>query len=170
MAVLRRGANRTIYQCRDHGCVWIERQPVDDYLTELVLKRLSRPDVFRQLPDGADESAVEELRGQLAGLRAELDGYADDAAEGRIDRAFAAKVVTKLNAKIEQTQREIEGAVTPPALAGLLAGDPGENVAQRWEQAPVSAQREVLRLLFTEIVVAKGPGDVDERIAVGWRG
>ncbi|MGQ0719008.1 MAG: hypothetical protein ACT4NP_17180 [Pseudonocardiales bacterium] len=33
------------------------------------------------------------LRAEEAELRAELDGYADDAAEGKIDRVFAAKVV-----------------------------------------------------------------------------
>lgn len=165
---MRRGANRTIYQCRDHGCVWIERQPVDDYLTSLVLERLSRPDAFAQLPDGADESAVEPLRGQLVGLRAQLDGYVDDAADGTIDRAFAAKVVAKLTAKIEDTQREIEAAITPPAPAGLLSGDSGENVAQRWDQAPVSARREVLRLLFPSITIAKGRpgGEVGERVTI----
>jgi len=170
MAVLRRGTSRTVYQCRDRGCVWIEREQVDDYLIKLVIERLARPDGYRHLPDGADESAVEELRGQLAGLRAELDGYADDAAEGRIDRSFAARVVSKLNIKIAEVQRRIEQAITPPALVGLLAGDPGEDVRTRWNRAPVSAQREVLRLLFSEIMIAKGPGDVDERIAIDWRG
>ena len=169
MAVVRRGANRTVYQCRDHGHVWIEREELDDYLTRLVIERLSRPDAYRHLPDGADESVVEQLRGQLAGLRAELDGYAEDAAEGRIDRVFAAKVVGKLNAKITEVQALIEAAVTPPALAGLLAGDPDDDVATRWERAPISAQREVLRLLFTSITVAKGPGEVEQRVRIQWR-
>jgi site-specific DNA recombinase len=169
MAVLRRGANRTVYQCRDHGCVWIEREQVDDYLIKLVIERLARPDAYRHLPDGADESAVEALRGELAGLRAELDGYADDAAEGRIDRAFAAKVVGKLNTKIAEVQRRIEAAVTPPALVGLLAGDPGEDVTTRWDRAPISARREVLRLLFDSIAVAKGPGEVQDRVVHQWR-
>jgi site-specific DNA recombinase len=51
MCVLRRGANRTVYQCRDHGCVWIERQQVDDYLTDLVVQRLSRPDGLSGVTD-----------------------------------------------------------------------------------------------------------------------
>ena len=133
------------------------------------MARCSRPEVYPQLPDGADSGAVEELRGQLAGLRAALEGYAEDAAEGRIDRVFAAKVVAKLTIKIEDTQREIEAAVTPPALDGLLSGDAGDNVAQRWERAPVSARREVLRLLFGSITVVKGWGGVEQRVIIRWR-
>ncbi|MGH8574003.1 MAG: hypothetical protein ACREX8_15730, partial [Gammaproteobacteria bacterium] len=95
-----------------HG--WIERPAVDDYLTRLVIERLSRPDTYPHLPDGADESAVAALRAREAGLRAELDGYAEDAAEGRIDRVFASKVVGKLQAKITDVQRRVEQAITPP--------------------------------------------------------
>lgn len=92
-------------------------------------------------------------------------GYAEDAANGAIGRSFAAKVVGKLNAKIEEVQRRIAAAVTPPALAG----DPGEDAADQWNRAPISARREVLRLLTTSIVVRKGgPGQVDERVAIEW--
>lgn len=168
MAVIYRGA-RTVLQCRDGGHLSIDRETLDDYLTLLVLERLSGPGAYPHLPDGSEETVVTELRAEEAALRAELDGYVDDAAEGRIDRAFAAKVVAKLNTRIAEAQRRIEQAITPPALTGLLAGDPGENVAERWAKAPVSAKREVLRLLFERIVVAKGPGEVEERVAIQWR-
>jgi site-specific DNA recombinase len=169
MAVVRRGENRTVYQCRDRGHVWIERGELDAYLIKLVIERLSRPDAYPNLPGQADETAVVALRAEEAALRAELDAYADDAAEGRIDRVFAAKVAARQNTKITEVQRRIEAAVTPPALAGLLSGDPGEDVRTRWDRAPVSAQREVLRLLFTSIVVRKGPGEVEERVVVEGR-
>ncbi|MGH3935212.1 MAG: recombinase family protein [Pseudonocardiaceae bacterium] len=166
MAVIYRGANRTVYMCRDHGHCWIEREELDAYLTLLVIERLSRPDAHPHLPDGADESAVVALRAEEAALRADLDGYADDAADGRIDRAFAAKVVAKLNARISDVQHRIEQAITPPALTGLLPGAPDEDVDTRWDRAPTSAKREVLRLLFASIVVAKGPGEVEQRVTI----
>ncbi|MGH3963628.1 MAG: recombinase family protein [Pseudonocardiaceae bacterium] len=169
LAVIYRGANRTVYMCRDHGHCWIEREELDAYLTLLVIERLSRPGAYPHLPDGSEEAVTVALRAEEAALRADLDGYATDAAEGRIDRAFAAKVSGKLNAKISEVQRRIEQAITPPALAGLLAGDPGEDVPTRWHRAPISAQREVLRLLFETITVAKGPGEVRERVAIEWR-
>lgn len=169
MAVVRRGENRTVYQCRDHGHCSIERDLLDVYLTALVIERLSQPGAYPHLPDGADETAVVALRAEEADLRAQLDGYADDAVEGRIDRAFAAKVVAKLQAKITDAQRRIEAAITPPALAGLLAGDPDEDMGTRWDRAPISARRAALRLLFKRIVVAKGPGEVAERVVIEWR-
>ncbi|MGH3777640.1 MAG: recombinase family protein [Pseudonocardiaceae bacterium] len=169
MAVVYRGERRTVYQCRDHGHCWIERSELDDYLTGLVIERLSRPDAYPHLPDGADEAALVALRAEQAALRAELDGYADDAAQGRIDRAFAAKVVGKLNTRLTDVARRIESAITPPALAGLLAGDPGEDVTTRWDRAPTSAKRQVLRLLFERIVIRKAPGDVDQRVTIQWR-
>lgn len=168
MAVVYRGS-RTVYQCRDRGHLWIERGDLDDYLTGLVIKKLSRPENYPHLSDGSEETAVVALRAEEAALRADLDGYVEDAAEGKIDRSFAAKVVAKLNTRIADAQRRIEAAVTPPALAGLLAGDPGEDVSTRWDRAPISAKRAVLRLLFASIVVAKGPGEVDERVAIEWR-
>jgi hypothetical protein len=170
MAVVSRGANRTVYQCRDRGHCWIEREELDEYLTGLVIAKLSRSDAYTHLPDGTEETAVTELRAEESALRAQLDSYVDDAAEGRIDRAFAAKVVAKLNTKITDVQHRIEQAITPPALPGLLAGAPGEDVAARWDRAPCSARRETLRLLFTSITVAKGgPGEVTERVAIEWR-
>jgi site-specific DNA recombinase len=169
MAVIRRGANRTVYQCRDRGHVWIEREELDAALTKLVIERLSEPDSFPHLPGQQDETAVVALRAEEAVLRAELDGYADDAVNGRIDRSFAAKVVAKLNTRIAEVQRRIEQAITPPALTGLLAGDPGEDVATRWAKAPISARREVLRLLFSSIVVNKAPNEGDERVVIEWR-
>ncbi|HEX4102335.1 MAG TPA: recombinase family protein [Pseudonocardiaceae bacterium] len=170
MAVMRRGSNRTVYVCRDRGHLSIERTELDDYATGLVITRLSRTDAYVHLPDGSEETVVTELRAEEAALRAELDGYADDAAEGRIDRLFASKVVSKLTAKITEVQRRIEQAITPPALLGLLSGAPGESVADRWHRAPISAKREVLRLLFSSVTVAKGaPGEVAERVALQWR-
>ncbi len=169
MAVMHRGSNRTVYACRDHGHLSIERNEVDKYLTGLVTARLSRSDTYPRLPDGSGEPALVALRAEESALRAELDGYVDDAAEGKIDRAFAAKVVAKLNTKISEVQRQIEAAITPPALVGLLFGDPGEDVPTRWNRAPVSAQREVLRLLFAAIVLGKGPGEVVDRVAIEWR-
>jgi DNA invertase Pin-like site-specific DNA recombinase len=171
MAVIYRGS-RTVYQCRDRGHVWIDHAVLDGYLRWLVIDRLWGHDSHPNLPDGSDETAVVALRAEEGALRAELDGYADDAAEGKIDRAFAAKVVARIQTKIADAQRRIEQAITPPALTGLLPGDPDDpddNVTERWERAPVSARREVLRLLFASIVIAKGPGGVKERVAIEWR-
>ncbi len=172
MAVVYRGSTRTVYQCRDRGHVWIEREELDAYLIAQVFLKLSRPDAYPHLSGRQDETAVVALRAEEAALRAELDGYADAAAEGRIDRAFAAKVVAKLQTRIADAQRRIEQAITPPALTGLLPGDPDDpddNVTKRWNRAPVSAQRAVLRLLFTSITIAKGPGEVDQRVAIEQR-
>jgi site-specific DNA recombinase len=169
MAVVHRGENRKVYQCRDVGHVWIEHGELDKCLTKLVTERLSRPDAYPHLPDGSEESAVVALRAEEAALRAELDGYVDDAAEGRIDRQFAAKVVAKLNTRIADAQRRIEQAITPPALTGLLPGDPDDNVRKRWDRALISAKREVLRLLFASIVVNKAPHEGDERVVIEWR-
>jgi hypothetical protein len=36
---------------------------------------------------------------------------------------------------------------TPSQLRGFIT--PGEDVARRWKSAPISAQREIARLLFT---------------------
>ncbi len=145
---------------------------LDECLTKLVIERLSGPDAYPHLPGRQDEAAVVALRAEEAALRAELDGYVDDAAEGRIDRQFVAKVVAKLNTRIADAQRRIEQAITPPALTGLLPGDPDDpddNVRKRWDRASISAKREVLRLLFASIVVSKGTGEVGKRVAVEWR-
>ena len=77
------------------------------------------------------------MRAEEAALRADLDGYA----EGKIDRVFASKVVSKLTAKISEVQRRIEAALTPPALVGLLSGAPDEDVRTRRNRAPISARR-----------------------------
>ena len=72
--------------------------------------------------------------------------------------------------RAEERLRELE---SPPALRRLL-GDPDQDIAQRWQAAPMTARREVVRLVFQRLALDRAPspghrGAVAGRVQYQWR-
>ncbi|MGH3851660.1 MAG: hypothetical protein ACRDRT_18540 [Pseudonocardiaceae bacterium] len=56
-------------------------------------------------------------------------------------------------ADIERLEKREKELRTPSALRGLI--EPGTDVAQRWEPAPMSTRREVARILLTPTLIGE---------------
>src|SRR4029453_11304050 len=79
--------------------------------------------------------------------RARLAELADAAASGTISIATVARAEPQILATIADLERREAELATPTALHGFIT--PGADVARRWAAAPMSARREVARLLLT---------------------
>lgn len=137
------------YQCHTRGCIRINRAELDAYAEQVILGYLGRDDVREvftaQQGENAELTAVAE---ELAGVRAELDNLADAVAAGTITVALAGRAEPQLRdrlARLEKRERELS---TPDTLAGLI--EPGQDVAERWQAAPMSTRRAVVRLLLAK--------------------
>lgn len=168
-AFLCAAAGTAYYQCSADTCVYVKREWLDAYVTQIILGVLSRPTEYQALAQ-ADDSAVVAARGESDALRARLDEFYESASRGDLSPGALAKVEARLLPQIEAADKRAVQAATPPVLRALL-DDPDTDLEDRWEAMPMSARREVVALL-AEVTVGKAkPGrhvfdDIPERVSV----
>lgn len=167
-------SRKRIYRCRalrnGPGGEHVARvaRPVDDYVTRVVIGRLSEPDarellVVRDLPD------VGELRGEARELRARLDSVADEFADGVLTGAQVRRITERVRGKLELVERKLTDAQRKSVLSGLIgAGD----VRAVWDGLDLDRQRAVIDTLMTVTIKSPGRGSRvfdPETVTVGWK-
>lgn len=163
------------YQCHTGGHVRVDEATLDSYAQDAILTYLTDPEVYASLAwEDSNDEEIGIIRGELAELRARADELADAVANGSMSVALAAKAEEKIRGQIDALEVREQELSTPSALHSLLLGDPGADVAQRWEDAPMSTRRAVARLLLAtdrlgELRVQRNPirghrVDVAERV------
>jgi DNA invertase Pin-like site-specific DNA recombinase len=184
------GKRNPRYICRDDtrlhpapekgpGCTSIVMAKVDEYISDLVIKRLAQPDVIAAASDDDDANAVA-ARSRAAALRAKLDEFWASAMRvdgSGITLAQYEQARNEIEPQIEAAKLEAEAAAAPPLLREFLSMTEraGEEVVRRvWhDELTLEAQREIVKLLFESIRLKKGrqgrvPFDPN-RIAYKWR-
>jgi DNA invertase Pin-like site-specific DNA recombinase len=164
--------NRVLdYQC-PHGHVSVRRPPVDEYVVELVLAYLTRPDVYATLRaqgEGADIEAMS-ARGEVAALRARLDEWRASAATGQTSPESLAAIEGTLARQIRSAEQRADRASLPPAMRVVL--EPGADVRARWDAAPLAARRTVIATLVDVTLHPSGHNayrSIEDRVTVGLR-
>jgi site-specific DNA recombinase len=133
------------YVCQRGGHVLIDADQLDAHAEQVMLAYLARRDVIARLratPEGGGELA--KVRAELAEARAELASLRAAARGGKLTVATLLDVEPGLVTRVEGLEARERELITPPALTVI---PPGEDVAQRWQAAPMSARRQVARLL-----------------------
>lgn len=151
----RSGKHRdyAVYYCNGRRHLARAAPPVDEYVTEVITRRLARPDALSLLAPTRDQGRINELRTQEAGLRTRLDGLAEAYAAGAIDDLQLRAGTKRIRAELDHASRQVAAAVSNPILTRLLeSGD----VRAAWEGLVLDERRELLRA-FTRIAVF-GPG------------
>lgn len=145
-----RGRSWRLWRCAE--CLRLSRkaEPIEEYVTEVVLARLRRKDaakLFRATaPDlGPLRQRAGELRAQRAALAADLD----------VDLDFAKARDRRLRAELEKVDAEIAAKSGKSALRAFAGGrDPGEV----WDELDLDARREVVRELVEVDLLPAGRG------------
>jgi DNA invertase Pin-like site-specific DNA recombinase len=144
---------RREYECRDHSHVRIDADELDAYAEAVMCGYLARPEVIEGLratpEDGGELSTV---RGDLGQARGELADWRAAAGTGKVTLESFAAIEPGLMARItglEVRERELS---TPTAL---LVIPPGKDVARRWAAAPMSARRQVARMLLSPAILGQ---------------
>lgn len=142
------------YTCRDHRCITAEKPPIDAQVIGAMLSYLSREDVYQALQAGSEEGPeLAAVREQLAAARSELAEAEQAEAETVAEARAFAKLADKLSKKIRDLEEQERDFTTPSALRRLI--EPGADVHQRWEDLPVSAKRDVARILLTPEILGE---------------
>jgi len=137
------------------GHVARQAAPVQDFITQLVIARLSRPDAADLVTVTEGGPDVGALREEAAAIRANLDELAADRALGLITRAQMLAATGRGDTRLGQIAAELEGAARENVLAPLAAA---ENAAAIWEGLDLSRKRAVIRTLMTITLHSPGKG------------
>lgn len=155
------------YACPACRGVRRAQTPVDEFVTEVILSRLERPDALDVFAPRDDNSAAE-ARAELAAIDARLANAADSFADGAIDQAQLTRITARLREQRtvqEETLRRAAPPAVPLTAVGPLARD-------AWKGLDLDQRRAIIAALATVTIKRGRPGvrafDPDT-VRIEWR-
>ncbi|MHD0299882.1 recombinase family protein [Rhodococcus qingshengii] len=156
IATMIRGktARAKMYRCAASPHIGRIADQLDEYVSEIVIARLSLPDAAITL--GSEVVDATALQVQRDGLQGRLDELASMFAQDAIDGGQLLRGSTELRARIDAIDVELRQARSSSVLSDLvLAGDRLRDV---WESLSVDLQGKVVDALMTVTVLPAGRG------------
>lgn len=144
----RKDGRGGVHVCRDAVAV-------DDWVTTVVIKMLSRPDVLDLLDGPATGVDTEALRIERAALRERLTEWDNDRSAGRVTRDRWLAQVDKINTRLAEVDRLLANTATVSPLAPLVGA---ADVAGVWRSLSLGTQREIVKILMTVTVLPSPRG------------
>lgn len=173
--VSTRSGRKPSYVC-EAGCLYIQKAPVDELVigSEIVnrdgtrvrnlgtlLAYLARKDLHQLLAvPGSDDAAMQELRDALSLARAERDEMRQAKGSNMAEIAILSNSLAAKEQQVDELEGRERQLTLPPSILKLV--DPGGDVWDSWHRAPISARREVARILLAprllgELVILPSP-------------
>ena len=160
--------NRTYlaYVCGEKFCVARKQAWVDQWVSDVIVERLSRPDV-RDLftrDDPAAGAALDEVRA----LRARWTTMVELLKAGKVSPMAFAEAEPALLEQIEDAERRSRPATLPPVVLDMA----GDQARERWDAMSVSQRRKVVRTLVAVTVhraKSSAPRFDPETVTIAWR-
>lgn len=134
-------ATRPSYRCRTGGHFARKAEPIDDYVTGVIIGRLSMPDaavLFQEKPKEDTEQG--DLRDQAQALRARLDSLAVDFADGAITSEQLRTATARLRERLDGIESKLSVSLQVSPLTQFAGRDP----EQVWRSLDVDVQRAVI--------------------------
>jgi hypothetical protein len=134
--------------CRTGRHVSVPEAELDAYAEQVMFAYLAREDVAEQLRAAAVSGPeLDQVRVELAEVRRQLDELYEQVAGRKVSAAALAAIEPRLLAEADELEARRRELSAPPALAGLIAA--GRAARRRWAKMPMSAKREVARILLS---------------------
>jgi DNA invertase Pin-like site-specific DNA recombinase len=166
------GANRhgsRVYKCAKRTPNHLQRvaDPIDDFVTDVVLERLSRPDLADLV--AADRPDVSGLSFEAATLRTRRDQLAEDYAEGVLIRSQLLAGTRRIETRLAEIDAALADAARVTVLAAFI--DRGD-VRAVWDRLDLDQRRAVIDTLMAVTLHSPGQGARTfrpESIEITWR-
>ena len=167
-----RGNSYRIYLCKACSRSW-KADPIDEWVTELLEERLSRPDARDLLLDPRDKPDVDKLRDEAFGARKRLTQLAEEFADGILTSEQLRTATTRLRARVSELEEQMEAAGQSGALAALaMADEPAVEWRELTEDDTDRRQAIVRGLVEIRLgtpIRGRAAWDADKFITVNWR-
>ncbi|MGW1252566.1 recombinase family protein [Streptomyces sp. NPDC002535] len=149
------GSKRPGYRClTNHGGAR-RADKVDEYVEDLIVERLSRPDAADLLTPGPDDLDVTGLQQESEAIRRRLTDLAALFGAGQISMVQFTEGSDVARAQLEGVNQQLARAATRDPLVSLV-GAP--DVRKAWKAMDLEQQRSVLRALLEVIIRPARPG------------
>jgi site-specific DNA recombinase len=143
---------RPAYICRNGPHLSRLAESLDEFVTELVIERLKRPDV-RLLVHPERAVDAEGLQHRSIALRARLDELGALFGAGEIDARQLTTGTAAINRQLGEITKQLAETVAGSPLAGFLDA---EDVRGAWDAATIGRRKAVVRELMT-VTILKAP-------------
>lgn len=164
----RTGKVRKMYSCKHDGCRGIHRskERVDDYISEVVVERLSQPDAIELTRK--PEFDVIDLRAEMDVLHERRRTIMDLIGGGLATEDDARDALDRLSKRLGELNNELIDADSTQVFEGLIGA---EDVQQVWDSTPLDRQRAVIDRLMVVVINPAPRGKVfyHECIDIFWR-
>ncbi|WP_439592395.1 recombinase family protein [Microbacterium sp.] len=144
---------KAAYACGDCHRVRRLQDPVDELVTEILLRRLERPDAAELFTAG-DPDAVRATREAISAVDARLATAADMFADEAIDAAQLARITAKGRSERERLEAALNDAL-PPVLPQAAVG---AQARASWASYGVERRRAILNALMRVTIMPAGAG------------
>lgn len=158
LLTVRTQSDRPAYTCRNDGCCTIARDDLDAYVTAAVLALVTDPQAWAMVNAG-DDGALDAAQAELDAAQAEQADLVRLVRQGKLSAVLAAAAEAPIRARLDAAGKRVQELSAPAGLADMDLG-PGADFVARWDAAPMTARRQVIRTLFASIVVkpvGRGP-------------
>lgn len=172
-------AHYPAYRCRAASHLTRRPEALDEFVQQVVVARLSRPDAVQLLAPPVPGDA-RDLPAEANALRAKLDGYVSDYDGDLITRQQMIDGTARTRAKLAEVERQMAERLAPPVLHGVPLGTPG--LAEAWKDYDRDRKATVIDALMTitllparrgrpaGFVPGSGAGYFDrESVRIEWR-
>jgi site-specific DNA recombinase len=143
-------------------------EPIDNYVTALVIERLSRPDAL-ELLSNRETVDLAVYRRKADAIRERIDDLATGLAEGLLTLKSVRTASDRLQAELATVEAEMTAGIQTDALGPLLTAD---DLGEAWERLDLDRKRAVIDTLMTITLQhpkrGRQPFDPDS-VTIGWR-
>jgi DNA invertase Pin-like site-specific DNA recombinase len=143
------------YRCRSMKHFMRRGVPLDEFVENLVLARLSRPDAADLLLD-RERPDIEALRAERRRLETSLDATLDEWQDGLITTPQKVRLLKRGNARIAEIDQLTMSGVNVDAFSSVV-GQP--DVEAAWTSLSLGRQRAIVEALMTIRVHSVGQGN-----------
>lgn len=146
---------RLVYVCGVAKHLGRVAEYVDEYISEVVIQRLSRPDAAIVLGGGA-EIDLPALQTKREGCRARLDELGSLFAAGDIDGQQLKRATAELRQQLDAVEGELAAVRSSSALADLVLA--GDDLRETWKATPPDIKGKIIDALMTVTILPTGRG------------
>lgn len=143
---VQKNRSHLAYLCVPGFCVSMKTTTLENYVTDVILERLSRPDAIDLLSSPASDDQVAQARAERDELTARLESFYEQAAAGQLSSTGLAKMEARLLPQIEAATSRAQPVPVPQVLRDLV-GD-RTRVRDAWGRLDIAVRREIVMILM----------------------
>ena len=164
------GTTRTVYRCRERGRGHVARSasPVDEFIGDLVVARLSEDDARELLVEDARPDS-DALRAEAVALRARIAEAGDMFADGELNRVQLEHITARVKRQLDDVETKMTTSTRGAALIELVGA---KDAGAVWAGLSKERQRAVVDALMVVTLRPSGKrgNEFDaDLIRVEWR-